>query len=145
MNPDRQPRFQGDSASRAARGRPGLDVIAALVSSVCLVHCLAIPLAITLLPAASLVIPHAGWLHPLLLLLAIPASGLALLRGWRAHGHGAPAIVGVSGIAIMAAALLAQVHSLEDMLTVGGGLVVAFGHVLNLRACRRDTGALSTG
>ena len=110
---------------------------AAILSSLCLIHCIAIPVAIALLPTVALVIPDLPWLHAGLLLLAIPASGLALIRGWRAHHDPLPAAVGALGLGIMSTALLAEAHSLTEVsLTVGGGVLVALGHLLNLRAGR---------
>ncbi|GGE75954.1 MerC domain-containing protein [Sphingomonas prati] len=116
----------------------GLDTVAAMLSSLCLLHCIAIPVAIALLPAFALAIPDLPWLHAALLVVAVPASGLALWRGWRVHHDRVPATVGALGLAIMATALLAVPHSLTEVsLTVGGGLLVATGHLLNLRAGSR--------
>ena len=128
----------GDHPAAPVQPRGTLDLAAALLSSLCLIHCIAIPVAIALLPTVALVIPDLPWLHAALLLLAIPASGLALLRGWRVHHDTAPAAVGTFGLVVMASALLAQPHSVtEVLLTVSGGLLVAAGHLLNLRAGAR--------
>ncbi|HEX8447069.1 MAG TPA: MerC domain-containing protein [Sphingomonas sp.] len=127
----------GDHAVPLTATRGTLDMVAALLSSLCLIHCIAIPVAIALLPAFALIIPDLPWLHAALLLIAIPASGLALLRGWRVHHDPLPAKIGVVGLIVMACALLAVPHSLGEVaLTVGGGMLVAAGHLFNLRAGR---------
>ncbi|WP_083672056.1 MerC domain-containing protein [Sphingomonas montana] len=131
----------GDHATTIAghRVRGGLDTVAAVLSSLCLLHCIAIPVAIALLPAFALVIPDLPWLHAGLLVVAVPASGLALWRGWRIHHDRVPAAVGAVGLVVMGSALLTVAHSLTEVsLTVGGGLLVAGGHLLNLRAGARD-------
>ena len=128
----------GDHPAALSRPRGTLDMAAALLSSLCLIHCIAIPVAIALLPTVALVIPDLPWLHAGLLLLAIPASGIALLRGWRVHRDAVPAAVGAVGLLVMASALLAETHSMTEVaLTVSGGLLVAAGHLLNLRAGTR--------
>lgn len=126
----------GDHAEAAPPAPRGtLDLVAAILSSLCLIHCIAVPVAIALLPAFALVVPEWPWLHAGLLLVAIPASTLALIRGWRVHHDPVPARIGIVGLLVMFAALFAVEHSLTEVaLTVGGGLLVASGHLFNLRA-----------
>lgn len=134
----------GHSPAPRMTRRGSLDTWAAILSSLCLVHCVAIPVAIALLPAVALVLPDIPWLHAALLSLAVPLSGLALWRGWLAHRDGLPAQVGACGLLVMAAALLATAHSVDEvLLTVGGGLLVATGHLLNLRANARSAPAIA--
>lgn len=128
----------GEHAGPVAVRRDTLDLVAAILSSLCLIHCIAVPVAIALLPALALVVPDVEWLHAALLLIAVPASGLALWRGWQVHRSPVPVRTGALGLLVMATALFAIPHSLtEVMLTVGGGLLVATGHLFNLRASAR--------
>lgn len=110
-----------------------LDRWGIVISSVCLVHCLALPLLIALLPAISSVVPGDGWVHPLLIGLALPVTGMALRRGYRMHRRAVPTLVGCLGLGLIATALFCEGQLSETILTVGGGALVSLAHVLNWR------------
>lgn len=117
------------------------DGVAAALSSLCLVHCLLMPLVLGVAPVAAALgtLDHHGpaWLHWALLALAAPVSVVALRRGVVRHGDDRPWQLAALGFLLMAAG--AWVHGqepLEQLLTVGGGLVVAFAHWRNWRLRR---------
>ncbi|MCG2839589.1 MerC domain-containing protein [Sandaracinobacter sp. RS1-74] len=117
-----------------------LDGTSALLSSLCLVHCLLLPLALAISPmlAVGLVdeLVHGPvWMHWLLIALAAPVSVYALWRGAHAHGNRYPWWLALAGFALMAAGALAHGFGpIESALTVTGGLVVAFAHWRNWKA-----------
>ena len=128
-----------------------LDGAAAILSSLCLVHCLLLPLALALLPmlaagVADELVHGPMWVHWLLIGLAAPVSIHALRRGSQAHHRHSPWLLAFLGFALMAAGALAHgLGPIEPALTVSGGLVVAFAHWRNWKArkaspaaCRRD-------
>ncbi len=118
------------------------DGTAAALSSLCLLHCLLLPLGLGLAPVLAAV-PGAGmhgpeWLHWALLALAAPVSVYALWRGLAAHGDPLPWRLAAAGFALMAGgAALHDTGPAEQALTVAGGLVVAFAHWRNWRARHR--------
>lgn len=111
-----------------------LDAAAILLSLLCLVHCLAFPLLVALLPLAALPVDVGPLFHWLLLLLAVPIGLVALGRG-RRHAGPLPLAFGLVGFGLMAAAV-ALLHDTpgEVRLTVVGVLLVATAHVANWRA-----------
>lgn len=122
---------------------PALDTVAAVLSSLCLVHCLALPLLLVFMPMAVQAAAFAGpgwlhgphWLHWALIAIALPVSARALWQGFRAHGSGWPCWLAAGGFLAMAAgALVHGLEPLEQMLTVGGGVLVALAHWRNWRA-----------
>lgn len=118
-----------------------LDAAAATLSSLCLLHCLALPLALVLLPTAGGALRGSlhgpGWLHWALIALAAPFSVWALWRGVAVHGRNRFWRWALAGFALMAAGALLHAHApAEQMLTVAGGLVVAGAHWGNWRARR---------
>ncbi|GAA5175440.1 hypothetical protein GCM10025771_07590 [Niveibacterium umoris] len=121
--------------------RSAWDKLGIFASAACLVHCLALPLLIPLLPALAL-IPHTG-VHALLLVPVVLLSLLALLPGYRRHRSryvGVAAIAGVSlcSIAVGAEALF-HIESLDVPFTVAGGLLLVSAHWVNLRRMRSQT------
>ena len=119
------------------RRRPAstsFDIIASSLSLLCLVHCLALPLLFALLPTLGtwLAVPDA--LHLWLLILAIPMSGIGLVRGRRHHRTILPLAIGVCGLSFMVGALAwAESRDQEIMLTVIGTSIVVAAHLLNWR------------
>jgi len=119
-----------------------LDRGAALLSNLCVAHCVALPLLAVLVPAGlASGLPLSGaahgpvWVHWLLLAVAAPVSAAALYAGVRLHRNATPAIVAAAGFAAMA--LGAMAHDgpgfLEPVLTVAGGFIVGVAHWINLR------------
>ena len=111
-----------------------LDGLAISLSAACVVHCLALPVAIALLPALSDLISLPESVHFWLLLGALPVSlyvlGSASLRN--PAGKGTLAI-GLGGLALMGSALLAGSESVETALTLCGASLLAFAHIRNWR------------
>lgn len=101
-------------------------------SFICLIHCLALPLLIMLLPALSafLVVPES--FHVWALVFAAPISLLALSVGYRHHRAASPLLIALPGLALMAiGALTTSSQWMETVLTVPGVLLLAIGHALN--------------
>lgn len=111
----------------------GLDRIAIGLSGLCVVHCLATAVLLTLASAASgmLLDPH---FHEIGLALAIPLGALALGRGIWTHGYMMPSAVGALGLGVMAGSLTLPHGDSEVLYTMIGVGLLALGHDLNRRA-----------
>jgi len=109
-------------------GRAG-DIAAIGLSSLCLVHCLALPLMASLLPLAG-AWAEAPWVHWAFALTAAPISLWALTRRpavW-------PLGLGAAGLLLLfAGAAEFPGHETETVVTVAGGLLLACAHILNWR------------
>jgi hypothetical protein len=111
-----------------------LDRTAIWLSSLCLVHCLAVPATIVLTPSLNIWFSDTETLiHWILLIFALPVSMLALWRGYQNEKNISNFALGTIGLALM---FLAVIHVLgEDMeipLTVIGAIFVLIAHVKNL-------------
>jgi hypothetical protein len=109
-----------------------LDGSAMGLSGLCLVHCLALPVAAAFLPALG-VWAGAEWVHVVFVMFAAPLSALALLRP--AHGRGSPAplvALGGLGIVLLAAGAFGP-PAAETPVTVAGSLCLACAHLWNWR------------
>ncbi len=112
-----------------------LDGIGIGLSSLCLAHCLLLPLAIVAIPAISVGILASEWVHWLLLALALPISLYAFWRGRRHHQQWQPGAFGLTGLALMLCAVALPVGEImETVLTVIGAILLATGHVVNQRS-----------
>ncbi len=116
-----------------------LDGAAAALSSLCLVHCLLLPLCLGLAPMMLGVSGDAlhgpGWLHWALLALAAPVSVHALWKGMELHGDGRPWKLALLGFVLMAGGAMSHDMALQErVLTVAGGLMVALAHWRNWKA-----------
>ena len=110
-----------------------IDRVAIGLSGLCLVHCVATAVLVTMLASAGglLVDPR---IHELGLVLAILFGVIGIGRGALEHGFLLPVAIGSLGLGTMAGALTMG-HGFEEILySVTGVLVLALGHDLNRRA-----------
>ena len=118
-----------------ARFSSFLDKSALTLSGLCLVHCAAGWFLITVFASSGDWLGHD--VHVVGLLLALPIAAVALWRGVAVHGKIGVAVLGVSGIGLMAASLLiGHGGSHEILLSVAGVSLLAAAHIWNLRAAR---------
>lgn len=108
------------------------DRIAIGVSGLCLVHCVATTVLLTVISSAGGLLNPA--IHEIGLTLAIGFGIIALGRGIVTHGYMMPAVVGAFGLGIMAGALSLPHGEFEIFWTLVGVSLVALGHDLNRRA-----------
>jgi len=109
-----------------------LDAGAIALSTLCLLHCLALPLLAAALPLMG-VWAEAEWVHVVFVAIAAPTTGFAL---WRAHRqHPLPALAllsaGAGLLFLLAGAAGWPSHDAETPMTVAGSLLLASTHVWN--------------
>jgi hypothetical protein len=123
------------TGSAPDRAPNGMDRFAIMLSGLCLVHCLLIPVMVVLAPALSaLVLGTETTVHWIFLALAVPTSCWALRRGFRRHRNLAALVAGLVGLCVMFLGVSHLLHrGLEVPLTVIGVSLVVVAHVLNLR------------
>lgn len=136
----------GDHAHSHVHQHGGLwDRLGVLASFACLIHCLALPLLLPLLPALALV-PHGG-VHIALLLPIVGLSLLAIVPGYRCHGLLRVVVLAGIGVTLCTAAVVAEtafgIESLDVPLTAAGGLMLVSAHLINLHHTRRHKAAAS--
>ncbi len=117
------------------------DRIAIALSTICIVHCLAMPFVIAVLPLAAFTVGGDGHFHALMLWFVVPTSVLGFGLGARVHRRVDIVALGVAAIAVLAAAALwghaAWEPSVEVFVNVGGSLLLAAAHWWNFREVRR--------
>jgi hypothetical protein len=117
------------------------DQVAIALSTLCIVHCVAVPLLIALLPVAALSLDADLHFHGLMLWLVVPTSVVGFSLGWRAHGRTEIVVGGVAGMAILAFAALwghaEWPYWVEVLASVAGSILLGGAHWLNFREVRR--------
>ena len=104
------------------------------LSGLCLVHCIASAVILTVLASASSLFLNPLF-HEVGLTLAMALGALALGRGVLEHGYALPVWVGSLGLGVMAGAMtLPHGGSGEIVYSIIGVMIVALGHDLNRRA-----------
>ena len=107
-------------------------------STFCLVHCLALPVLILLVPTLASFLALPENFHSMALAFAVPTSLFALTAGYRRHRWAMPAMIVAPGIKLLAlGALAAPTPSIETLLSGFGALLLAVGHAINWRALGR--------
>ncbi len=126
------------------------DRFAISLSSLCAIHCIALPIAASVTPLLMSTINHGNavhefWFHQFILIFIIPVSIFALVTGFRCHKKNLPMLLGGLGLSILvivalfAEQLISQQvisHTGETILTVIGGIIHAAGHITNALATK---------
>jgi hypothetical protein len=117
------------------------DRIAIALSAICIVHCLAMPLLIALLPLAAVTFGKDGHFHWLMLWLVVPTSALGFALGYRIHGRAGLVAVGALAVAVLAVVALWGHGSwdprVEVTVNVAASVLLASAHWRNFREVRR--------
>ena len=123
----------------ASRTTEILDRTGILLSGLCVVHCLALPLLITVAPFLGQFAE--GHLHAQMLVIVLPLSTGALALGFRRHRNGQIIIAGLVGMLLLAlggTVMHEQFGIVADRaFTMSGAIVLAISHWFNSRAGRQ--------
>lgn len=104
------------------------------VSLLCLVHCLALPLLLLILPGVIGLFARSEAFHYAALGLVLPSALAAFWLGYRRHHALGPVALGVAGVGCLVAALLpGRSEGVEMWLTTVGSLMLIAGHLINWR------------
>ena len=128
--------------NQPANNQGHLDAIAVVLSGVCMLHCLALPLLLTISPILNVTLLSETVFHVLLLVFILPTSVIALTIGCQSHKDKITLVLGALGLSILTITAFFG-HQLvgftgERILTSFGGLILASAHIQNYRCCRRD-------
>jgi len=117
------------------------DRVAIALSTICIVHCLAMPFVIALLPVAAFTVGGDGHFHSLMLWFVVPTSVLGFALGLRVHRRADIVLMGAIAIGALAAAALwghrAWDSSVEVLVSLGASVLLAAAHWRNFREVRR--------
>ncbi|HIL84025.1 MAG TPA: MerC domain-containing protein [Pseudomonadales bacterium] len=124
------------------RGRKYMDTAAVVLSGVCMLHCLALPIALTILPIVNVTLLDESTFHLIMMAMILPISIIALTIGCRQHKDKLTLVLGTVGLGILTITAIFG-HDLlgltgERIVTSIGGLILAAAHIQNYLCCRND-------
>jgi hypothetical protein len=109
------------------------------LSVLCVMHCLAAPTLLVLMPA---LLPEALF-HWAMLVLVLPISGFSFYQGYQQHQSKVLLILSGLGLSLLILAVLIAEpwfgHQAETWFTVCGALLLLLGHRANLKLCHSDS------
>lgn len=119
-----------------------MDTAAVVLSGVCMLHCLALPIALTILPIVNVTLLDESTFHLIMMTVILPVSVIALSIGCRQHKDRLTLVLGSVGLVILTLTAIFG-HDLlgltgERIVTSIGGLILAAAHIQNYRCCRDD-------
>ncbi len=120
------------SASRPSLRRR-LDQLGIGLAGLCALHCMITMVVVSALGLGGHFLLEEN-IHRIGLVLAVGVAAVAIGWGVLRHRRMLPFVVAMTGLVLMAAALVVQHGSNELLLTLAGVSIVSLGHVLNLRA-----------
>ena len=104
------------------------DRAATALSALCIVHCLALPVVASASPFFT-VISEADWVHWIFAALAVVISASVPVRDPSARTLGFLLPAGLGIVFLIAGVFADELGGDETILTVIGGLLVAFAHI----------------
>ncbi|MGB1139980.1 MAG: MerC domain-containing protein [Halioglobus sp.] len=120
--------------------QPLADRAAIGLSLLCVVHCLALPVLLVMLPSLAGLGLDDDRFHTWLVVVVIPLSAFALTLGCARHRNMNILYTGVAGLVVLCLAPLLGHDMLGEMgeraLTLAGAGLIALSHVRNFRLCR---------
>ena len=129
------------SLAPAAEVRPDRwDRLGLAFSGACLLHCLLVPVAISLVPLWPALAAAHVWVHPVLALVLVPTTVLAARGGFRRHRRRHVAVLLGAGLAVLLLAaglgLIFPNVWFEVALPLLGSALLIAGHLRNWQADR---------
>jgi hypothetical protein len=111
-----------------------LDMAGMTASTLCLIHCLAMPVVIALIPAFAAQLFESDWFHIVLAFMVLVFCLLAFIPGYTRHHDKRLIWIGIVGLSfVFFATFVARFWSetAEIGLVTVGNLVLVAGHLLN--------------
>ena len=131
---------QAPSTSSEPRFAGQLDLYAAAMATLCLLHCLALPILLATLPLSLFVIDN-HWFHQLIVVLAAPAT---LWIIYSARPGRLFTVAAVCGLALLLiGAFVETLEIYEEPLTIAGSILLGSAHLT--RWLRHRRAAAATG
>ena len=130
MNP-----FDAKGVHRGSVAR--LDLCAVGLSTLCVLHCVALPVLVALMPVVAQA-AESELVHRVLVVAAVPVSLRVIWKTRPVNDDRLFVAAVLAGLGLLLAAFIETVSPYEEPLTVAGGVLLSSAHVWHwLRRCGR--------
>jgi hypothetical protein len=117
--------------------KPSLDRISMVVSALCVVHCIVLPLFLTTLPLWGMEVLENPFIETATVLVTLLAGGWAIGRGYiKFHQHLTAPVLFLLGLPLMIMANYVSSESVEMLLKGSGAVLIISAHITNWKQCR---------
>ncbi|MFY9314351.1 MAG: MerC domain-containing protein [Burkholderiales bacterium] len=119
-----------------ASAAPRSDRLGVAISTICILHCLAMPVIAVLLPIAAAL---EGTTHAALAAGIVLVGAVAFVPGYRSHRKAAVLALAVAGASAIVSPLVfeaLEAEGVEQALIAGGGAALIAAHLANVYFCR---------
>lgn len=120
-------------------GRSSLDLLGVIIASICMIHCLALPLLVSALPMVAGGILEDEWTHKALAGLVVTVALTAVLPAYLKHGNKMVLFGMISGLSLVLIASFACGKLISEELEVPlislGNLLIMATHLRNRSIC----------
>ncbi|WP_394205530.1 MerC domain-containing protein [Shewanella waksmanii] len=118
------------------------DKFAIGLSTICAIHCLALPIMLTLVPSMTALPLGNELFHLWMVIVVVPISLYGLTVGCKQHRQGKVLAWGLAGLTCLVLAIALGEDAIGEfgekaMTLLGAGMMVV-GHWLNYRLCRQS-------
>lgn len=122
----------------AQKPRNFLDKIGVAISCMCVVHCLMLPVLVSLLSVASGVLHGWEWLHIVFATMALLVALFAFPKGYQVHRSRVPFALTLPALSLLwLSIVVGEPHWLEALLVSIGAMMQAFAHLMNHKLAKR--------
>lgn len=110
------------------------DKVGMTISCACILHCLMVPMIVSILPAVAQPFEELEWLHAGFAAAALLVAIASFPKGYKIHRSKIPIILSPPGISLLWLSLyVGEPHWLEATLVTFGATMMAAAHFLNHR------------
>lgn len=115
-----------------------LDLTGFWVSVICGLHCVAVPVLVSFAALNVTAGLHESIEYSVLGLSSLLGTASLLPSFFRHHRNIRPVIMLIFGFVFIGLAHILPLYSWEEVLTGTGALLIAGGHILNFRLCKKQ-------
>ncbi len=107
-------------------------------SGLCLIHCIAMPIVIPLLPALS-VVGDKHWIIEVIFMILIALTTITIVNGYRLHKAPQSLILAGAGFIFLMASLMLHTFIAEVIASSIGSVFMLSAQYTNYKLCRQQT------
>ena len=119
-----------------------LSFLSMLASAACAVHCLALPVILSLLPLTSSFFDN-HLFEILLISTSFALAGFVLMQGFNTHRQKLPLLLLITALIVVCSGHIGSLHEFEPFFIITGSSLLALSQLVNFSFIRKYRSALA--